>query len=106
MAFQRIWFWAYDITAAVMCALGVVVALSLVRPSEERLPRQVLGFLAWCGTGLLVLRGGAGAVKIVYVAFIAGRDVINRAVLWDVWFLLGAILFSLAIRMSRRINPS
>lgn len=89
-----------------MCALGVIVALALVRPWEGRLPRKVLSFFAWCGTGLLVLRGGAGVTKIIYLALVEGRNVINTAALWDVWFCLGAVLFSLAIWQSRRVDYS
>jgi hypothetical protein len=87
-----------DITAAVMSALGIIVALSLVRPWERRLPRKVLSLFAWCGTGLLVLRGGAGVAKIAYAALVDGREALNSTLLWDLWFCLGAVLFSLAIR--------
>jgi hypothetical protein len=83
--------------------LGVIVALSLVQPLERRLSK-VLSLLALCGTGLLVLRGGAGVSKTIYLALVVGRDVLNAAALWDVWFCLGAVLFSLAIRRSWRVN--
>jgi hypothetical protein len=105
-AFQRTWFWAYDITAAVMCALGVVVALALARPCEQRLPRKIMNLFACCGAGLLLLRGGAGVIKIIYLALVTGRDVINTAALWEVWFCLGAALFSLAIWQSWHVKYS
>jgi hypothetical protein len=105
-AFQRTWFWVYDITAAAMCALGVFGALALVRQRDRRLPHRVLIFLAWCGTGLLVLQGGAGVIKIIYLALVAEGEAINLAALWDVWFCLGAVLFSLALWQFRRGNHS
>jgi hypothetical protein len=105
-AFQRTWFLAYDITAAVMCALGVVVALALARPGERCLPYKFMSLLGCCGAGLLLLRGGAGVIKIIYLALVTGRDVINTAALWEVWFCLGAALFTLAIWQSWHVNYS
>ena len=53
-----------------------------------------------CGTGLLFLRGGL--TKTIYLTLVVGRDALNLAALWDAWFCLGAVLFSLAIRQSRK----
>ena len=105
-AFQQTWFWTYNFTVAVLCGLGVIVALTLVRPLERRLARKVLNTLAMCGTGLLFLRGGAGVTKTIYLTLVAGRDALNLGALWDAWFCLGAVLFSLAIRQSRLVNNS
>lgn len=105
-AFQRIWFWTYNFTVAVLCGLGVIVALSLVRPVGRRLTRKVLSTLALCGTGLLFLRGVAGVTKTIYLTLVVGSDALNLAALWDAWFCLGAVLFSLAIRQSRLVNHS
>jgi hypothetical protein len=104
-AFQRTWFWLYDIAAAAMCALGVFLALALVREWKS-LPSMILYILAWGGTGLLVLRGGAGIIKTLYLALVSGRDLTNLGVLWDVWFCLGAVLFSLALWRFRRVSHS
>jgi hypothetical protein len=105
-AFQRTWFWVYDITAGVLCALGVIIALALVRPLERHLFHKLFSLLAWCGTGLLVLRAAAGVTKIIYLALVVGRDAPHTAALWDVWFCLGAVLFILAIRQSWLANHS
>ena len=89
-----------------MCALGVVVALALARPLEGRLPRKIMNLLACCGAGLLVLRGGAGIIKIIYLGLVSGGDAINTSASWDVWFCVGALLFSLAIWQSWHANYS
>jgi hypothetical protein len=64
------------------------VALALVQQWGRRLPFSLLGILAWGGTGLLALRGGAGVAQDVYLAAI-GRNLPDMAALWDVWFCLG-----------------
>ncbi len=65
-AFQQRWFLIYDVVVAALCALAVWVALALVRPWGSRLPRSLVGGLAWSGTAVLILRGGAGAAQTVY----------------------------------------
>ena len=46
-----------------MCVLGVLVALALVQPWGRRVPRRLITFCAWSGTGLLVLRAGASVIQ-------------------------------------------
>ena len=94
-AFQQRWFLVYDLVAAVSCALGVAVALALVQPWGRRLPRWLVGILAWSGTGLLVLRGGAGMAQSVYVAA-TEKNVWAVFEFWEIWFCVGAVLFGLA----------
>jgi len=72
----------------------VGVALALVQPWGTRLPRLLVGGLAWCATVLLVLRGGAGAAQTAYVAA-TGRNILVVYRLWEVWFCVGALLFGL-----------
>lgn len=72
--------------------MGVGVALALVRPWGTRLPRPLLAGLAWCGTVVLVLRGGAGALQTGYL-LAAGRHVQAVSWIWEVWFCVGAVLF-------------
>ena len=102
-AFQQTWFLVYDLAAAVICALAVIVVLALMQRWGQHLSRRLLSILVWCGTGLLVLRGGAGIVKIIYLVAI-GRNIIDPMTLWDVWFCLGAVLFSLIVWQFRRVN--
>ncbi len=105
-AFQQRWFLIYDLAVAGLCALAVCVALALVRPWRERLPRPLVGSLAWCGTGVLVLRGGAGALQTGYLVA-TGRRIQAVFWIWEVWFCLGAALFGLSTwrfwRVSRRV---
>ena len=104
-AFQQRWFLVYDLVVAGLCALAVAVALALVQPWGRRLPRWLVGLLAWSGTGLLVLRGGGGALQTAYVAA-TGRDVLEPMRFWEGWFCLGAVLFSLsAWKFSRASRP-
>jgi hypothetical protein len=94
-AFQQRWFLIYDIVVAGLCAVAAWVALALVRPWGMRLPRLLVGGLAWCGSAVLVLRAGAGATQTLYVA-VTGRNVLGVDRLWEVWFCLGAFLFGLS----------
>jgi hypothetical protein len=94
-AFQQRWFLIYDLVVAGLCIVGVWVALALVQPWGRRLPRSLVGGLAWCGSVLLLLRGGAGAAQTAYVAA-TGPSVLVAYRIWEVWFCLGALLFGLS----------
>jgi Protein of unknown function (DUF3995) len=94
-AFQQRWFLVYDLVAAVLCALAVVVALALVRPWGRRLPRRLVGMLAWSGTAILALRGGAGLAQSLYIA-VTEKNVFALFELWEIWFCVGAVLFGLS----------
>lgn len=105
-AFQQRWFLVYDLIVAAVCGLGVAVALALVKPWGRRLPRWLVGALAWSGTGLLVVRGGAGAAQTAYFAA-TGRNVVAASTFWEIWFCVGAALFGLSTwrfwRLSRPV---
>ena len=58
-------------------------------------PATTGGFFAWAGTGLLVLRSVASLVQSVYLVA-TGQFVIEHRGLWELWFYLGATLFSLS----------
>ncbi len=94
-AFARPWFFAYDLVVAGMCAVAVPVALALVRPWGRRLPRFLIGALAWGGTGLLVLRAGVSMVQLLYMVA-TGAFVPRPRDLWEVWFYVGAVLFGMS----------
>ena len=94
-AFDRPWFLAYDLVVAGIRVLAVPVALALVRPWGRRLPRWLVGSLAWGGTGLLVLRGGGSVVQVLYMVA-KGTFVARPMDLWEVWFYVGAVLFGLS----------
>lgn len=104
-AFSRRWFWFYDVIVTAACALAVLVALALVRPEGHRAPRRLVGILAWSGTGLLVLRGGGGILQTVYLVA-AGRYVPKPMHLYELWFCLGAILFSMSLWRFRQRTRS
>jgi hypothetical protein len=100
-AFQKRWFLIYDLVVAGVCALAVAVALAMVQQWGRRLPRRLISALAWSGTILLVLRGGAGALQTGWFAA-TGRKVLFVFAIWEVWFCLGAILFGLTLWRFRR----
>jgi hypothetical protein len=95
------WKLAYDLVAGGMCFVAVPVSLALGMPWGRRVPRRLLGFLAWTGTGLLVLRAGGGLLQGVY-ELVSGRFDIRRVGIWEPWFYLGAALFGLNLWRSRR----
>ncbi len=102
-AFQHTWFLVYDLIVAGMCAIAVAIALALVQPWGRRLPRWLLGLLAWSATGLLVLRAGGAAVQTAFL-IATGRFVMHPQMLWEIWFCLGALLFALTLWRFRRVS--
>jgi hypothetical protein len=93
-AFAQRWFLVYDLVVAAMCVVAVAVAVALVRPIGSRLQPFVRA-LAWSGTGLLALRGGAGVLQTLFL-LASDRQVQSMFWLWDVWFCAGAFLFALS----------
>jgi hypothetical protein len=92
-AFAKTPFLVYDVVVAVMCAFAVPVALALVMSWGRHLPRRIVGLCALIGTGLLVLRSVASVVQGVYL-IATGQFVVESRGLWELWFYLGAVLFS------------
>jgi Protein of unknown function (DUF3995) len=95
IAFGKPLFFAYDLVVAGICALAVLVALAPVQPWGRRLPPRLLRFCAWTGTVLLVLRAGGSLIQTAYLVT-TGRFAIDAMGIWEPWFYLGAILFSLS----------
>jgi len=95
-AFQRRWFFVYDLVAAGLCVVAFAVALALAQQWGQRIPYSVVWTLAWAGTALLALRGAAGVAQDVYLAASDGH-LPTAAVLWDLWFCLGAMLFGISV---------
>ena len=93
--FARTGFLVYDLVVAGVCAVGVAVALAFVQPWGRRLPRRLLGVLAWGGTALLLLRSAGSLVQTVYL-IAAGRFSADPMQLWELWFYSGAFLFCLS----------
>ena len=95
IAFAKTSFLIYDIVVAVICAFAVLVALALVMPWGRRLPRWLVGFFAWTGTGLLAVRSVASVVHGVYF-IVTGQFPLEIRGVWELWFYLGAILFAVS----------
>jgi hypothetical protein len=75
-------------------------------PWGRRLPRRLVGLFAWGGTGLLVLPSVASVVQTVYRVW-SGQFGFGSVRLLNLWFYLGATLFSLATwRFWRRRAPT
>jgi Protein of unknown function (DUF3995) len=94
-AFQKPWFLAYDLVVAGLCAVAVFVALAVVQPWGRRMPRRLVIILGWMAAGLLLLRGGAGVVQFVS-RLLGGKPVWHPSALWELWFCVGAVLFTLS----------
>ena len=105
IAFATPWKWAFDVVVAAMCVIAVPVALAPVMAWGQRLPRGTVYRLAWIGSGLLVLRLVAALVQTGYLVAV-GRFRFGIIGIWDWWFVLGAILFSLSTWRSSRMGPS
>lgn len=105
IAFAKTPFLVYDLVIAGMCAFAVPVALALAMPWGRRVSRRLVGLFAWIGTGLLVVRSVASVVQTVYLVA-SGQFVVGGRCLWELWFYLGATLFSLATWRFWRRRPS
>jgi hypothetical protein len=95
------WFLAYDLLAGVLCVLGAVVALALVRPWGRAFPRRTLPVLARVGGAVLLLRGVVGLVQDVLIVAGPGNGW-HPTMLYDPWFLAGGVLFCAAARRHDR----
>jgi hypothetical protein len=102
VAFATPWKWAYDVVVAAMCVIAVPVALAPVMTWGRYVPRRLIYTLAWIGSTLLVLRSVASLVQAGYL-IATGRFRFADMGIWEPWFYLGAILFSLSTWRSRRV---
>jgi hypothetical protein len=100
IAFATPWKWWYDVVAAAMCVIAVPVMLAPVSAWGRHVPRRVIFTLACIGSTLLVLRAGASLVQAGYFAA-TGRFRLSALGIWEPWFYLGAVLFSVSTWLSR-----
>ncbi|MGH7562496.1 MAG: DUF3995 domain-containing protein [Gemmatimonadales bacterium] len=103
VAFATPWKWAYDVVVAGMCVIAVPVALAPVMSWGQQAPRRLIYALAWTGSALLVLRSVASLIQTGYL-LARGRFRFADMGIWEPWFYLGAILFSLSTWRSRRVE--
>jgi hypothetical protein len=101
VAFATPWKWAYVVVVATMCVIAVPVALAPVTRWGRYAPRRLIYTLAWIGTALLLLRSVASLIQAAYFVATA-RFRVSTMGIWEPWFYLGAILFSLSTWRSRR----
>ena len=104
---------------AVLWATGVlkvvagVIALALVRPWGRRIPRRALLVLAGGTAGLLLLYGGLGWAQAVLwetgvheiPASVGATASRWKLLFWEPFWLLGGVLFLLAVLQFRRRPP-
>lgn len=100
-AFATPWKWAFDVVVAGMCVIAVPVALAPVVSWGRHAPRRLISTLARIGTALLLLRSVASLIQAGYL-LVAGRFDVAAMGIWEPWFYLGAVLFSLSTWRARR----
>lgn len=103
IAFAVPWKWTFDAVVAVMCVIAVPVALAPVTSLRQLVPRRFVYTLAWIGTTLLLVRSIASLIQAGYLVS-TGR--FGGFGIWEPWFYLGAVLFTLSTLQSRRVAPS
>lgn len=103
LAFATPWKWAYDVVVAAMCVIAVPVALAPVMSWGQHAPRRLIYTLAWIGSALLVLRSAASLLQAGYLVA-TGRFRFAAMGIWEPWFYLGAVLFSLSTWRSRHVG--
>jgi hypothetical protein len=84
------WRYIYDLIVIVLCALAVLVTLTLLRPPHQVTRRWIPLAAAWIACGMLTLRGVAGLVV----------DGASDLVWWPT-FLIGGILFGSVAWLAR-----
>ena len=100
VAFATPWKWAYDVVVAAMCIIAIPVALAPVMWWGQCVPRRLIYTVAWIGSALLTVRAAASIIQAVYLVA-AGRFRFATLGIWEPWFYLGAILFTLSTVNSR-----
>ena len=98
--FTTPWKLAYDVAVAAMCVIAVPVALAPVMSWGRHVPRRLIYTLAWIGSALLVLRSVASLAQAGYL-IATDRFRLADMGIWELWFYLGATLFSLSTWRSR-----
>jgi hypothetical protein len=84
------WRYVFDLVVILLSVTAVFVAMALIRPWGNRVPRWILRTSAWIACGMLSLRGVAGMV-------VDGR----RDPVWWPTFLAGGILFAVVAWTAR-----
>jgi hypothetical protein len=100
IAFATPWKWAYNVAVAVICLVAVPVALAPVSSWGRHVSKRLIYTLALVGSTLLVLRAGASLIQLFYFAATREFRVIGVGI-WEPWFYLGAVLFTVSTGMSR-----
>jgi hypothetical protein len=80
------WRYAFDVLVVVLSAVMVFIIRSLMRPTVPSRHRRTLLTFAWFGSGLLMLRGVAGAIA----------DGTSDPVWWPTFLVGGILLGSVA----------
>jgi len=93
--------------------LAAVIALALVRPWGARVPRRGLLVAASVTAGFLLLYGGLGWLQALLwetgvqdiPASVGARAARWKLIFWEPFWVLGGVLFLLAVRQFRRQRP-
>jgi hypothetical protein len=105
IAFAIPWKWTYDVVVAAVCFIAVPVALAPVMPWGRHAPRRLTFTLATVGSALLTVRAAASVVQVGYFVTV-GRFRFASVEIWEPWFCLGAILFSVNTWRARPVANS
>ena len=100
VAFATPWKWAFDVVVAALCVVAVPVVLAPVMSWGQRAPRRLIYTLAVVGAALLVIRSAGSVIQVGYL-MATGRFRLASLGVWEPWFYLGAILFTLSTWRSR-----
>ncbi len=98
----------------ILKVLAGLIALALLPRWGGRLPRRALLVVAWVTTGFLLLYGGLGWIQTLLWEIgvqdipvsVGARAAQWKLAFWDPFWILGGVLFLLAVRQFQRWRPS
>lgn len=94
-AFDRNWFYLYNLIAALLCFFAFGIGILLYR-GEPRWKRVLVVF-GWCVAVILILRGMVAVLYWLYCIF-SSKISYSSLTFWDLWFLMGGLLFLIGVR--------
>jgi uncharacterized membrane protein len=98
-AFEKTWFYVYNLIAALLFLLAG--GLGILLSNNKTKWKKLVIICGWCCAVILIIRGMSAVLLWLY--FNISRNLNYTALsFWDIWFLIGGLLFLLSVRKFQR----